>query len=649
MDLTERPEVKKVFEKIVKRCEDLYSLYEKSEYRAAKLSESGEAREAYAQKPVKRVAGGWDGSSDVCLPLTTITVDNLEPRIVAGLIGKEPYIQFEMTGMEKKDDATILLEDWYNKELKDRVKLENKSSSLAHDLLLDGTVFPIVTYTYDEKVVRDFVYDQNGQMVMEQETQPVVDPVSGMPIVDQMGQPMTQPISTGIPKEQDVKVPAGEGVRLDFVPFDSLLMPDDIGTQEEWEEADVIRRIYPTYAELIGNIDKTGYINIGPWLLKEKEEAQSLLESQQTESQKIDNIETTGKEVIECMECHIKYPIYQDEDAEEQDQTNWTEEKIIITIARNSGVPIRFMLQRSLNFENKKIIKRIRLYPEAGKSYGTSIYGKLKATQIGASNLFNNIMDTLDITMIPWFFYSDKTGLKGKVELYPGKGVKVDDVQGILFPKFSINADQYLSFLNLLMSLWERVGSIGDLQVGRPSDLAGKNKTATEIMAVIEEGNVKHNYQAKVTREEYVEVLRTIYDLYYQNMPVNKTFRYNGQDVPIPRRQMKRDMQFVLSGSTELANKLINRKEKESILTLFGGDPFIDPIKVREDVLESYNYMDAKEYIKPEFAQLSKALIENPELLQVVGKYLQTKAETTQQITGGQNPQGGQGARPPVQ
>ena len=644
MDLTSRPEVKEVFKKLVKRCEELHSLYSKSEYRVAKITESGEAREAYAQKPLKRTAGGWEGSSDVCLPLTTITIDNLEPRIVAGLIGKEPYLQFEMVGMDKKDEATILLEDWFNKELKDHVKLENKSTALAHDLLLDGVVFPIASYTYEERVVRDFVYDQQGQMVMEQEPQPVADPQTGMPVIHpETGQMLMQMVPTGIPKEEDVVKPVGEGGKIDFAPFDSILMPDNVGTQEEWEEADIIRMIYPTYTELVENAQKTGYINIGPWLLMEKDKAKVLLESQMTEAQKVDSIEVTGKEVIECMECHVKYPIYQDEDVPENEQTNWTDEKVIITVAKVSGIPIRFMLQRQLNFENKKIIKRIRLYPESGKSYGTSIYGKLKAIQNGASVMFNDIMDTLSITMMPWFFYEDKTGLKGQVELHPGKGVKVESTAGVLFPKFSINAEHYLNFLNLLMSLWERVGSIGDLQVGRPSDLAGKNKTATEIMAVIEEGNVKHNYQAKVTREEYIELLRTLYDLYYQNMPADKTFRFQGQEVPIPRRQMKRDMQFVLSGSTELANKLIERKEKEQILQMFGQDPYIDPIKVREDVLKSYKYLDAKEYINPQFVQLSNALQQNPEIMQIVGKYLHTKAQTAAAI------KGGPGAGPAIQ
>lgn len=648
MDLTSRPEVKAVFKKLVKRCEDLYDLYSKSEYRAAKIKESESARRAYAQTPVVR-AFPWDDASNVCLPLTTITVDNLEPRIVAGLIGRDPYVSFQMVGMEKKDDATIVLEDWFNKELKDRVKLENKTTALAHDLLLDGTVFPIALYSCDERVVRDFVYDQQGQVVMEQEQRPQMtgqDPMTGQPIIQMVS------IPTGIPKEEDVTISCGEGGRLDFAPYDTVLFPDDVGTQEEWEEADIIVMKYFTYADLVEHASKkkAGYMDIGPWLLAERDTAQILLESQATGAQKVDGVEVTGKEVIECMECHVKYPIYQEEEMPDNEQTNWTNEKVIITIAKRSGIPIRFMLQRSLNFENKKIIKRIRLYPESGKSYGTSIYGKMKSIQDGATDLFNSIQDTLFLTMIPWFFYEDKAGLKGEVDLRPGKGVKVDSVGGVMFPKFQINADHYLNFLNLLMSLWERVGSIGDLQIGRPSDLAGKNKTATEIMAVIEEGNIKHNYQARVTREEYIELLRTIYDLYYQNMPANKTFAYQGQEAPIPRRAMKRDMQFVLSGSTELANKLIDRKEKEQILQMFGGDPFIDPIKVREDVLKAYKYNDAQEYINPDFVKMAQAMIQNPELMEVVGKYLQTKAQVGQQITGGQMPPGGGGnAGPAIQ
>jgi hypothetical protein len=612
MDLTSRPEVKEVFTKLVKHCEDLFDLYSKSEYRTSKIDESGDSRSAYEQKPVKR-SFPWENASSVTLPLTTITVDNLEPRIVAGLVGRDPYLMFEMTG--KKGDDVKMLEDWFNGELKNRVKLENKTMSIVHDLLLDGTVFPIVEYVSNEETVREYV----------------VDPATGQNAMSQDGTLATT----------DRVKSNGEGGALNLANFDHIYMPDNIGTAEEWEAADVIRLIYPTYSELItqaSRVDsaKSGYINIGPWLLQERDQAKMLLENA-TAAQEIDGINVTGKEVIECMECHVSYPIYQDVTLQENEQTNWNEEKIIFTIAKKSGVPIRFMLQRSLNFENRKIIKRIRLYPENGKSYGTAIYGKIKSLQNGSSDLFNSIQDTLDVTLVPYFFYTDKTGLKGQIKIEIGKGIKVDSVEGIKFPTFNINADHYMPFFNVFLSLWERTGSIGDLQIGRPSDLAGKNKTATEIMAVIEEGNIKHNYQAKVTREEFIEVLRTIYDLYYQNMPANKTFEYQGQQVSVPRQIMKRDYKYVLNGSTEMANKLIDRKEKEGIFQLLGGDPFINPIKVREDLLKSYKIPDAAEYINPQQVAVSKALIANPEITQVIQKYLQTKAQTAQAIKGGVN------------
>lgn len=623
-----RPETPEVFQKLVKHCTDLYDLFSKSEYREKKLKEITEARNVYDQKEEQRKTH-FENASNLCLPLTTITVDNQEPRFVSALVGKSPIVNFTMEGMEKKDPGTLVVEDFFNKELQHNVKIENYTMGHIHQLLLEGTVFCIPEYSLDEKVVRDFVFDQNGNIVMKSVDVPVpvIDPMTGTPIIGPDMQPLmtVQKQETGEPEIQDQTIVEREGGKIEIVPFTDMFYADNLGTIDEWETADKIRGVNPTYAELMKKKDELGYQNIGPWLFEERS-GKDITELDKTTITQSDLGKViTGKETIECIECHITYPIYRDDTKEEREQNDFTEERIIVTIALRSKTVIRLVLNRELVFTNTSLVKRSRLYPEHNLSCGTPVYGKLKSIQNGCSDMFNAIIDIAYVTMVPWFFFDQRAGLKGEVKLYPGKGVGVDNVQGIMIPQFRINPSQYIDFVNLFMSMWERVGNLSDWNMGVTNQAGGK-KTASEVLAVIQEGNISHNYRANTMRDEFILILKTLYDLYYQFMPLDKKFIYQGQEIQIPRQAMKRDYKFNLSGSTDTANKMIERKTSEDLMGLFANDPLIDPIKPRERVLKTYEVDDLSEWINPMAKQLIDALVANPEIPQVVGQYLQKKA-----------------------
>ena len=192
---------------------------------------------------------------------------------------------------------------------------------------------------------------------------------------------------------------------------------------------------------------------------------------------------------------------------------------------------------------------------------------------------------------------------------------------------FKLNPANYLKFIEIFMDLWERLGNIANPQIGRPDD---KQKTATEIMTVIQEGNIKYDYQANTMKDEFVSMIKTLYDLYYQYMPFNKTINYSGQQVPLPRAKMRQKVTFELSGSTATANKMIERKEAEEINMMAGQNPLMNPMSTLEDLLKAYGKTDMKKYINPQAHQLMMAFLQNPEITQVVGKYLQGKAQMAQ-------------------
>lgn len=601
-DMTLEPDNGK-FQTLVDYCFELYDTFRKSSYRKSKLKEIKESRRIYEQISTK-TNFPYKDAPNIILPLLMITIDNLEPRIVAGLIGKEPFVQLEIEG-GGKDDLVKVISEWFNQELKNKILIKNATMQIVHNLLLEGTVFPIPKWDKTEFIQRDFVYDEQGQIILNER---------------------------GTPALQDIPVLKNDSGKIELVAFNDILCADDIGTIEEWEAADKIRIIRPTYGELVNKKDSLGYINIGTWLISHEKERKLTGGggSRQdddvgiTPSQEIAGVEYTGKEVIDCLEFHISYYMFKDEEAPPEEQRDFTEDRLIVTIARDSKKIIRIVKQRELNFFNESLIKRIRLYPENARTYGTSVYGKIGSIQNGASELFNIVLACAYILMLPWFFYQDSAGLKGTIELIPGKGIPCDDVEGVKFPTFNINITAFESFIQIFINLWERAGNISNPQIGRPTDT---QKTATEIMSSIQEGNIKFNYQAEITRDEFIVLLKTLFDLYYQYMPFNKQFTYGGEQVQIPRQAMKRGYKFTLSGSSDMANKLIERKEAEDLFQMTAGNPIINPFQTVIDLLQAYGKTDVKSYINPELFAMLQSIIQNPEIPSLIKQYLSTKPE----------------------
>jgi hypothetical protein len=588
----EKKEKNGKYQHLVSYCIDLFTEYESPEYREKKIEAAIKARKIYEQKN-EITNFPWENASNIILPLTTITIDNLEPRFVSGLVAKKPFAKIDMDGMTEQPPEYEILQDWFNDELAKVVKIDRKVKNITHDVLLEGTVFIVLKYMIEEKKIRVFQFDQQGNIV--------VDPESGQPVT------------------HDTIEQGNEGVSFEFVPLTDMYCADNI---TDWEKADFIRVIRPSYAELQRLKDVHGYMNIDSELLGEETEIDEILSNDLTPAQEIEGVAISGKKAIECYECHISY-IYRDENSSEEDQEDFEEERIIATITKETQTLIRFVLLRDLNMKNEHVIKRMRIYSEEGRTYGTSIYEKLKSIQDGASDIFNLVINSSTITMMPWFLYSDKAGLPKNPKIYPGVGIPCDNPSEVVFPRFATNPDQHTGFIDMFMNLWERLGSIGDLQVGRNAE---SGTTATEVMAVIEEGNLKHNYQGDVLKEDFKEIIKTIWDLYYKNMPINKQFVYQGQQINIPRQLMERTVNFTLTGSTNMANKLIERKENEVMFQQLRPDPIINPIKLVEDIVKTYKpNANAAEYINPEINQVLGVLQANPEIKEIISNYMKEK------------------------
>lgn len=686
-DAPEADESNGKWKHLVKHCLDLYEQFSGSEYRQKKIDEIKESYEAYDQVE-KPTEDPWEGASAFNLPLTTISSDNIEPRMVAGLVGKKPYIKLEMENEQPQDQQTEMTQTWFNQELEDHVKIEGIASGVINCLLQEGTIYAMPYYDLDEETQKDFVYfdevmqavapliqkaqqavaqgqamAQQSQMVEGPDGAPTIDPNMSIPEEAQQmmlgGQQAIQEIQanippqiggivvdpqTGAPKTKDVTRKVFEGGKVKLVPFKDVYVADNV---DEWEKAPVFRKIRKKYSELMEDVKtKPGFkINgktvIGPWVCDFKGD-ETADKDEMSPDQEMDNVKETGNETIELIEASIDY-VMRDDDKEEKEHKNYQSERLIAWIEPENRLLVRLLPLRELNFRNRHLLRRIRLFPRKGKSYGTSLYGKLKSIQKGLNKVFNISLDIAELIMIPYGFFDQTSGFEryakgkdSKLALSPGGWYPLDNVKGIYTPNFNVRPDQMIPWLELFMMFWERILSIGDLQVGRQGE---KGTTATETMAVIQEGNVKHNYQVNTIKEDFLEVIRTLYDLYYQYMPLDKTFLWNGQQVPIDRKMMSRGYKFRLTGSTDLSNKLIERREKESFYQLTAQDPSINPVKKSEELIKAYGHTDTTEWLAPGIGPIVEKLMTIPNAMQLVTKALQEAESIAKDM---QDQEGGQ-------
>ena len=356
---------------LVTHCLDLFKEFGESEYRAATITQIKESIEAYDQEE-KKTDDPWPGASNITLPLTTISNDNLAPRLASGLIGKRPYVRFEIENDQEQDTKTKIIETFFDQELEDVVEIESLGVDVVEKALREGTVFPMPRYDLNEETTKDFMF-VGEDLTEEQESALIALDLDGDK-PDNMGGVWVGPEGPILRERTNTIF---EGVKVELVPFNDIFIPDNV---DDWEKAPVLRKVYPTYAELMDYKEsRKGYRNIGKWLLKDEGE-KILTEEQQSEDQAYSDVQVTSKEVIDCIECYVRY-IYQGEDQDKEDIKNWKEERLIAQIALDSKVLIRLIPLREINFKNQHLIKRVAMFRRQGKSYGVPLHSKIRSIQ----------------------------------------------------------------------------------------------------------------------------------------------------------------------------------------------------------------------------------------------------------------------------
>jgi len=367
-----------------------------------------------------------------------------------------------------------------------------------------------------------------------------------------------------------VKEEYGHG-KVEFIPLEDCLFPFD--AEDEQECRSVIHRSYYTLDELkeldgIENIDD----------LKFATEA-SILTQNGTKKEKLDNAGlvdltiTTNSQPIEVCERYGKYE-YDGEMIE-----------CVFLVARKSKIFLRgYKLTDVSPTETRPFI--IRPFLKRGTGLlGLSIPMLISQLQKLINAIHNQRIDMGNIAIAPPVFYRPGSGYDPEAaEWGPLLAVPIDEPsKDVYIPAIPTNGLQY-SFQeeSVVLSLIERLTSVGAYQLGLESEIVKSRATASGTIALIEQGQQKFNMLAKRIARVIADVLTRLKMLYEENISQDDARRMIGKDGELlfPDGLDPRDIigqhEAVITINENAANKTFQNQAAMARFNLFSQDPFVN-------------------------------------------------------------------------
>lgn len=508
-----------------------------------------------------------EGQHDVHLPIIFQKGKALHARLFQAVMGVEPPFQLrplkpvdDKVKQEKTDLMRWVVSSYANK----GVGLKTEVDKDAFNMIMDGTsvtkhfwerdVRKFVDVTVTEK--RPFEVDENGQLVLEE-------------------------------KEEEKEVITFDGPMMKTVQLEDFYC---VGQRcEDVDDADLIahRQVY-TKSDLI-KLSNLGFFK-KEWLDKVLErdpqsegpaQSQDRMLSQQQDRLNGINRDGLGLKGYTIYESYLRYDI--DDDGIDEELVVWREEL--------TGTIIRLTYLDRVSQNGKRPFVLKKLIPVDGSPYGIGFGEMLYGINMLHDYIVNQRLDAGTFQTFPWFVFRAASGLDtGKITLAPGKGIPVDNINDISFPKVNGNAAYGFQEEQLVSSYGDKVSSINALAEGQIGG-QGITRTASGAAALVQELNTQLDIFIQRYQVGFAKSLRFIDKQCQELLPLGAVYQVVGLDKKgtiykrfMDRDAMRWDTDFELTGNSVNSNKAIERDVANQIVQMQ-----LNPVALQSGIVTPQN------------------------------------------------------------
>lgn len=491
-----------------------------------------------------------DGQHNEHIPLIFEKGKSLHARIYKAVLGIEPsfVLKPRKAVSEKQKECKEDLDRWVFSDYMNKGEGINvESDKDIWNFVLDGTA---IVKHYWERDVRKFVdvevkqklpleLDENGQLITEE-------------------------------KEIEKESVVYDGPMMKIVPLEDMYI---IGARsEDVDDADMIaQRLYYTKSDLIKGanlgffkseaVDKC--LEYRPVTNGKTSGYDTSLAQQESRLNGV-NQQDAGIPVYTIHECYLRYDI--DDDG--------IDEEIVVWREYNSGIILRITYLDRVSPTGKRPFVLKKLIPAAGSPYGIGFGEMLHGINNLLDYIANQRLDAGTFQTFPWFVFRAGSGLQGNdIRIGPGKGIAVDNVNDIAFPKVNGNPAYGFQEEALITDYAERVSGVSRLAQGQVGGGQGVARTATGAASLVSELNT--NLDIFISRYQFgfKKSLGIIDKQIQELLPLGLEYRVTGIDKPgaiyrrfTDRDSIKFDVDFELVGNSINSNPAIERDTAAQLL-----------------------------------------------------------------------------------
>lgn len=417
----------------------------------------------------------WLNSSDIGIPIEAFTIEGLLPRFLKVCYGAKPICWIRGVSQDDHQQAPIV-QDALNYQLTKNIKIYRRMKNCFKNVIMTGDGIVKCVWEEEYKIINKVVYY-------------VVDMMTGQPVVDEMGNPVTvskdtevQPPQMVVKKIESQKKKVYDGPKLYSRNIKQIVIPKNADTAEI-DELDWICDQYELSLDEIKS--RVGDPEEGDFDAKVVAELESELVNRTVGP---DRERPLALKAL-VSEWHGRWDVNED----------GMEEEIVVFIAQKSYEGIMSDVKSNVQ-ESKLLCWFISPYPKRPFFHYQIIpmdgcfYGKgVPEFLIGIRNLidaiFNQAIDRGSLNNNPPVIVPN--GHDPDENPY-GPGAQWTSDNPAAYRVLELPKNEQLEFqkIEFLLSLVQKLFGVTDYSLGTESSIAS-NRTASGIMTIVGEGNIK--------------------------------------------------------------------------------------------------------------------------------------------------------------
>ncbi len=509
------------------------------------------------------------GEHDEHIPLIFEKGKAMYARLVNAILGVDPMFSLmpnKAVSEKQKQEKEDLLH-WVTNQYANRSRgLKEDIDKDCWNFVFDGTS---ITKHWWARDIRKFVD------VEEKEVRPIQ--------IDERGNIVTEV------KEVERETIVYDGPMMQSIPLEDVYI---IGSNcDDIDNADlVVHRQYMTKSDII-KLSHQGFF--------EKEAVEKVLEkapanpgkdaSDEEAYLKLQKDELSGVQRARYQEGRAYYAIYETYLSYDIDGDG-VDEELVCWMEPDSRKILRITYLDRVSPNGKRPFVLKKLIHREGKPYGIGFAEMLWGIGNMTDYIANQRLDAGLFQIFPWFVFRAGSNLQvGPQMIAPGKGIPVDDVNDIAFPKVNGNPAYGFQEEAANQQHAENITGVSNLAMGQ-NNSQGVGRTATGAAALVNELNANIDIYIKHYQWGFSRNLAFLDKQVQELLPLGLEYRVTGLD---GRAMYKRfsdrdtfnfDCDFEITGNTINSNKAIERDTAQMLMQVLQN-----PIALQSGVVGPMN------------------------------------------------------------